>query len=202
MIDFSKDEALTNMQNEIAMLHAQMNEVTTSTELLSERKELSGKLAELNAKLDIKKDIERFDAEAARLDAISKDLQAQVIALEKKEYIAKKFMELRISESENIINSYFKSIHFRLSDTTLDGTLYETCIAENGNHVPYAMTNLADKVNMGLEMIEKLSLFEGITAPVFIDRAESINSLYTLPSQMVVLRVSTSPDLQLNRNLK
>ena len=56
--------------------------------------------------------------------------------------------------------------------------------------VPYTFANNAARINAGLEIIGALSAHWGLTMPVFIDNAESITHIASLPSQVVRLVVS------------
>ena len=48
------------------------------------------------------------------------------------------------------------------------------------------------KINAGLDIINAICKFEGITVPIFTDNAESINEL--LPTQSQIIRLVVSED--------
>ena len=61
--------------------------------------------------------------------------------------------------------------------------------APNG-WVPFAVANTAGQVNAGLDIINALTRFYGVTAPIFIDNRESINEIIDTKSQVINLEVT------------
>lgn len=92
------------------------------------------------------------------------------------------------------INSKFKSVRFRLFQDQVNGGVKDDCEVlvptAEGVLVPYTFANNAARINAGLEIIGALSAHWGLTMPVFIDNAESITHITSLPSQVVRLVVS------------
>ena len=78
----------------------------------------------------------------------------------------------------------------------INGGLLETCEA-TVDWVPYSDVNTASKINAGLDIINVLSEFYGINAPIFVDNAESVHTLIETESQMIRLVVSEQ-DKKLN----
>jgi hypothetical protein len=56
-------------------------------------------------------------------------------------------------------------------------------------------TNNADKINIGLDIINTLCEFNGVCAPIFVDNAEAINRLLPVNSQLIKLTVTTDKEL-------
>lgn len=61
----------------------------------------------------------------------------------------------------------------------------------------YSDKNAAGKVNAGLDVINTLCAFHGVSAPIFVDNAESINEFMPVNSQLVKLVVTTE-DFKVN----
>lgn len=93
------------------------------------------------------------------------------------------------------INELFRNVSFKLFDTQINGGIVETCEATVCG-VPYSDVNNAGKINAGIDIINALSKHHGISVPVFIDNAESINEVAYTESQTVKLVVSDSSLLQ------
>jgi hypothetical protein len=58
------------------------------------------------------------------------------------------------------------------------------------NGVPFGAANTAGQVNAGLDIINALIKFHGVSAPIFIDGRESVNRLIHTESQIINLVVS------------
>ena len=60
------------------------------------------------------------------------------------------------------------------------------------NGVPYSDANTASQINAGLDIINVLSKFYGVTAPVFIDNRESVS--FILPTETQIVNLIVSPE--------
>jgi hypothetical protein len=101
------------------------------------------------------------------------------------------------------VNGKFSRVRFKMFSRQLNGGEKPDCIlisTETGAR--FMDTNNADKINIGLDIINTLCEFNGITAPVFIDNAESVNRLTHTESQMIFLRVTEDKELTVDNNLK
>ncbi|WP_231701779.1 hypothetical protein [Crassaminicella thermophila] len=90
---------------------------------------------------------------------------------------------------ESSINAKFKYVSFKLFDTQVNGGLVETCEALIDG-VPFSNANTAAQINAGLDIINALSEYYDVQAPIFIDNRESVNQLIDCNSQIVNLIVS------------
>ena len=61
--------------------------------------------------------------------------------------------------------------------------------------VNFADLNGAGKINAGLDIINTLCIFHRVTAPIFVDNAESINEMLSTESQIIKLVVSNDTSL-------
>ena len=130
----------------------------------------------------------------AELEAKEKDLSCQYEELEKGLYLCDLFIKAKVDMLTERINSKFKSVRFRLFQEQVNGGVKDDCEVlvptAEGVLVPYTFANNAARINAGLEIIGALSAHWGLTMPVFIDNAESITHITSLPSQVVRLVVS------------
>jgi DNA repair exonuclease SbcCD ATPase subunit len=159
--------------------------------------ELNTNKAELNAKRDeLKKDlsdrdlIARYTKEIEDLKTRAKELAQQIADLEGQEFTIDAFNKVKIDECDRRINGMFSLVKFKLFDTTLDGNEFEACIPTNKQGVPYIVTNTAEQINMGLDIVRVISQFYNVAAPVFLDRCESINEPISTGSQMILIKVT------------
>lgn len=140
-------------------------------------------------RLSKRETIKRCDDEVASLEEQGKALSQQIADIEGQEYVAAQFTKKKIEECEKRVNQKFKIVKFRLFDYTIDGNPIETCIPMIDG-VIYGSANTASQINGGLDVINTLSEFYGINAPIFIDNRESVNNLIETRSQIINLVVN------------
>ena len=85
-------------------------------------------------------------------------------------------------------------VTFKLFDYTIDGNEVETCVPLV-NGVPFGTANTAGQINAGLDIINALVRFHGVSAPIFIDGRESVNRLIPTESQIINLVVTNDKEL-------
>lgn len=145
-------------------------------------------------RLSKRETIKRCDDEVASLEEQGKALSQQIADIEGQEYVAAQFTKKKIEECEERINHKFQIVKFRLFDYTIDGNPIETCIPMIDG-VIYDSANTASQINGGLDIINTLSEFYGINAPIFIDNRESVNKIIETQSQIINLVVTEDKEL-------
>jgi DNA repair exonuclease SbcCD ATPase subunit len=138
--------------------------------------------------------IAKYTKEISDLGEKGKKLAQQIADVEREEYTIQMFTKTKIEECERRINKLFSYVTFQLFDYTIEGNEYECCIPLV-NGVPYDVANVAGKVNAGLDIINTLVRFYGVSAPIFIDGRESVNKLIATESQIINLIVSKDNEL-------
>lgn len=180
---------------EIERLRSEATPASTDTTALKSRlEELESKRDVLADRLADKQRIEDYKAEIKRLEAVGRDYAAQMSEWERKEFIVAKFSEKRIKECEARINGLFHNVTFQLFDRTIKGDVFEVCIPLIDG-IPYGSANTAAQINAGLDIINALCRFYGITAPIFIDRRESVNETIHTDAQVINLVVTKEKSL-------
>lgn len=180
-----------------ATLEAGTEKVDTS-EYQERKKELSRNRDEVKAKLSDRERIEQFKKQIADLEAKEKNLAQQIADAEREEYTVQQFTKAKIDECEKRINGLFTMVTFRLFDYTIEDAKkenpVETCIPLV-NGVPFAVANTADQFNGGLDIINTLCKFYGVSVPIFIDGRESVNEIIHTQSQVINLVVTNDKQL-------
>ena len=183
-----------------ATLEAGTEKVDTS-EYQERKKELSRNRDEVKAKLADRERIEDFKKQIADLEANGKDLSQKIADAEREEYAVQQFTKAKIDECEKRINGLFAMVTFRLFDYTIEDTKkenpIETCIPLVDG-VPFTVANTAGQVNAGLDIINALSRFYGVSAPIFIDNRESVNEIIPTQSQIINLVVTNDKQLSIS----
>lgn len=118
-----------------------------------------------------------------------KNLIAQLDNLQRQEDLSKMFAERSNNLLESKVNQHFSFVQWKLFRELLNGNREPYCECYH-NGVPYSDLNSADKINAGLDIINTLSGIYGISAPICIDNAESVNELLETKGQQIRLYVS------------
>lgn len=185
------------IEKKISEIKASIQEVkpVDVSDLQFQKKILVEKRDTLKAQLSDRDLIVRYNREVNSLEDESKRISQQIADIEKQEFTIAEFTKAKIDECDRRINGLFSRVKFQLFDSTIEGNEFEACIATNNAGVPIASSNTADKVNAGLDIINALSLFHNVTAPIFIDGRESVNLLIDTKSQIINLVVTNDKSL-------
>lgn len=131
----------------------------------------------------------------ARIDDLKAEetrLAQEIAGVEKTQFLIERFEKDKMSAIEANVNSKFRIVKFKMFEDQVNGGENPACeILVNG--VPFADANTASKINAGIDIISTLSKFYQVSAPIFIDGAESIHSIMDTESQLIRLVVS-EPD--------
>lgn len=160
-------------------------------ELSEQRESLRREIKDLQQRI-FKRD--EIDRRTKRITDLTTQLQKQnqeLTSLQKLEVTIAAFAKARIDAVEDKINSMFGIVKFKLFNRLVNGGEEEICDATL-NGVPYPDCSTAERINMGLDIINTISRCKGVTAPVFIDNAESVTDLY--PTGTQVIRLVVSPE--------
>lgn len=189
-----------NLSDKVSDLRARMNTLIQPTDnelgIESKKHEAVEKLKRLNAELSKLDEIKRLDERKEELLERQKDISQVVANYERLEDEIRAFSMKKIDLIEQSISSKFRLVKFKMFEYNLsnDG-VRDVCIC-TVNGVPYQDLNTAMQYNADIDIINALSAHYGIIAPVFIDRAESINDIEDTESQRIDLYV-TKTDYEL-----
>ena len=100
--------------------------------------------------------------------------------------VVKNYINTKQTLEMEKINGKFKTIEFRLFERQTNGETKDVCKAVI-NGVSYASQNTASKVKAGMEVANLLSEFYGVTAPIFLDNAESVFEYPEMNGQKIFL---------------
>lgn len=191
----SKWQELRERERELQRQSEIAQQPQEQTSLQEKRGELSKAMSDINLRLMKKSIIERNVARRQELEEQLRTQNAELARLEGIEYTIAEFAKARINAVEQRINSMFKIVRFKMFSKQVNGGEVETCEA-TVNGVPYNNgLNSAMRIIAGLDIINAICKFEGVTAPIFIDNAESVNDIPDTVSQLVALVVSDDAQL-------
>lgn len=158
-------------------------------DLKATKTQLQGELDGVKAIIATKEQIERADTRIAELKTSEKTLAKQIAEYEKQEFVVEAFETKKINSLQEKVNSLFKYVKFKMFNELVDGTKVPTCEATYKG-VNWNDLNTASQINCGLDIINTLCNHYGVTAPIFIDSAESITKFIPTESQLIKLIVS------------
>lgn len=160
----------------------------------TEMAELDAKRDALMSKMNNRAMIERADKEIESLNASGRTLAQAIADIERDEYTIGQFTKAKVDLVEARVAKLFSIVKFKMFDYTIDGNAVETCVAMV-NGVPFPSINSAMQINAGLDIINALCKYYNVTAPIFIDNRESVNTLIPTSSQIINLVVTNDPEL-------
>jgi DNA repair exonuclease SbcCD ATPase subunit len=167
-----------------------------NSELTNQKQELQTRLDSIKRQLSLKEVIDTNAKRKAYLLKEEKELAQQKADLEKQEFIADTLVKEQMNEVERRVNLKFSLVRFKMFSQQINGGENPDCILiSNLTGARYLDTNNADKINIGLDIINTLCEFNGVCAPIFIDNAEGINRLLPVNSQLIKLIVTLDKEL-------
>ena len=191
--DYTKDQEYNELLQKMQQLKAELDKPVEdkSSELLQRKTEIQAKIDECNKVLNGKAEIEKKKARIEELKADERRVSALIAKLEGHKFLLERFTVAKVNLLEDSINSQFKHVKFKLfeENITNDG-IKETCIAlvnTNGAYVKFEDANSAGKINAGIDVINSLSRFYEVQAPIFTDNAESVTTIAKTDSQLIKL---------------
>lgn len=186
-------------QKEIAEL--QSSALESIEAIQTEIVQLKQKRDQLNAVLGQFAVSKQTEKRIKELEEQQKNLAAEFEKLEHELYLTEEFIRSKVNLLEDKINSKFKYARFKLFETQINGGLQEVCETMYDG-VPYSSgLNNAAKINVGLDIINTLSVHYGFKAPIFVDNAEAVTKLIDIDTQVISLVVSEN-DKQLRVETK
>lgn len=190
-------EGKVQLENEIEMTKKDISsfKVNDNFEIKEKKKELLMQLEKINKRLALVDNNKKIKERIKELSEEERHLANEIAKHEGSLYLCEEFIRTKVELSESLINKKFKNIKFKLFNELINGGLEETCeILVDG--VPYSNANSTGKINAGIEVINTLSEFYNVQAPIWVDNAESYNKLADTKSQLIRLIVSKDKKLK------
>lgn len=184
----------TDLQSQIDSVRA--NSIDTS-ELESKKSELEAALEDAKTIIaQAAKNVE-VDERIAELQAEQKEIGQKVADQEQMLYLLEEFIRFKLDKVSESINSHFKTVNFKLFEMQLNGGMKDCCEC-TVNGVPYSTLNSGHRIVAGLDIIRSLSELYGVSVPIFVDNAESLNEFNVpdMDAQLILLSVSEDKQLK------
>lgn len=151
-------------------------------------KELKSKKLALETELNKFKMVADIDTRIAELETQQRKLADEKNLLDETSFLIDEFVKTKVDLLEQSINSHFEYARFKMFNVLVNGSI-EECCETTYKGVPYRSMNNAARMNVGLDIINALTKFYNVTAPVFIDNAEAVTDFIKCNSQTIKLIV-------------
>nr|DAP14891.1 MAG TPA: chromosome partition protein [Caudoviricetes sp.] len=161
------------------------------TKLDEELSSMKSKKAAIETELNKFKLIDDIDHRILELENQQQKLVAEKNALDEASFLMDEFIKAKVNMLEENINSRFKLARFKMFNVMLNGNV-EECCETTYKGVPYRSMNNAARINVGLDIINALTSYYKVNAPVFIDNAEAVTEFVPVNSQTIKLIVDES----------
>lgn len=201
--DYSQNEEYVKLKVEHDKVFAKIEKLESEgadsvvDELKAEKADLQAQLDEVNAIIAKASMNVEIDERIAQLQAEQKEIGQKVADQEQMLYLLEEFIRFKLDKISDSINSHFKTVNFKLFEMQLNGGMKDCCEC-TVNGVPYSTLNSGHRIVAGLDIIRSLSELYGVSVPIFVDNAESLNEFNVpdMDTQLILLSVSADKQLK------
>lgn len=193
------DQQCIDLKNKITELQNKIDnfkdaDPVDTSDIEDQKKKLNEEIEDLVKRMAKRDVIQKADDEIKKLMDKQDQNNQELASLEGIEYNALQFQKTKDKVLMERINGMFKIVSFSFVSNQLNGGEKLTCVC-TVNGTPYPDVNHAGKINAGLDIINAICKSEGVSAPIFVDNAESVNDILPTVSQKVMLCVTRDPSL-------
>lgn len=201
--DYSQNEEYVKLKVEHDKVFAKIEKLESEgadsvvDELKAEKADLQAQLDEVNAIIAKASMNVEIDERIAQLQAEQKEIGQKVADQEQMLYLLEEFIRFKMDKISDSINSHFKTVNFKLFEMQLNGGMKDCCEC-TVNGVPYSALNSGHRIVAGLDIIRSLSELYGVSVPIFVDNAESLNEFNVpdMDAQLILLSVTEDKQLK------
>lgn len=204
-VDLSNNQEYEALCLEIQAKEEVLRNMNTGAEyrsqLKAEKAEWETELSVVNQKFVVAAKSDEAKERVAELEQQFKDKVQLIADQERILMMCEEFQTAKDNYLTEEVNKHFENVRFQLFRQQKNGGVERVCDVYTKNGSPYGenTTSGAEKLIMGLEVINVLSGIIGVTAPVIIDNAEKVSAgnMPLLDTQMIMLSVSNDEDFRI-----
>lgn len=201
--DYSQNEEYVKLKTEHDKILADIAKLESEgvdkvvTDLKAEKVDLQAQLDEANKAIAQVANNVAIDDRIETLRDEQKEIGQKVADQEQMLYLLEEFIRFKLNKVSESINSHFKTVNFKLFEMQLNGGMKDCCEC-TVNGVPYSTLNSGHRIVAGLDIIRSLSELYGVSVPIFVDNAESLNefNVPAVDTQLILLTVSEDKQLK------
>lgn len=192
--DINKDSVYMDLQAQLFLLESELDDTDTTNSYEAINKdidEMKAKRTQLVDELNKHELIETIDERVKELERKQQQLANDKNELDEAMFLMDEFIKAKVDMLEQSINSHFEYARFKMFNVLVNGNI-EECCETTYKGVPYRSMNNAARMNVGLDIINALTKYFKVDAPVFIDNAEAVTSFIPCHSQVIQLFVDAT----------
>lgn len=192
--DINKDSIYMDLQAQLFLLESELDDTDTTNSyeaINNDIDEMKAKRTQLVDELNKHELIESIDERVKELERKQQQLANDKNELDEAMFLMDEFIKAKVDMLEQSINSHFEYARFKMFNVLVNGNI-EECCETTYKGVPYRSMNNAARMNVGLDIINALTSYFKVNAPVFIDNAEAVTSFITCHSQVIQLFVDAT----------
>lgn len=192
--DINKDSVYMDLQAQLFLLESELDDTDTTNSYEAINKdidEMKAKRTQLVDELNKHELIETIDERVKELERKQQQLANDKNELDEAMFLMDEFIKAKVDMLEQSINSHFEYARFKMFNVLVNGNI-EECCETTYKGVPYRSMNNAARMNVGLDIINALTKYFKVDAPVFIDNAEAVTSFIHCHSQVIQLFVDAT----------
>lgn len=201
--DYSQNEEYVKLKTEHDKILADIAKLESEgadkvvTDLKVEKADLQSQLEEVNKVIAQAANNVAIDDRIETLRDEQKEIGQKVADQEQMLYLLEEFIRFKLDKVSESINSHFKTVNFKLFEMQLNGGMKDCCEC-TVNGVPYSTLNSGHRIVAGLDIIRSLSELYGVSVPIFVDNAESLNEFNVpdMDAQLILLSVTEDKQLK------
>lgn len=203
--DYSQNEEYVKLKAENDKILADIAKLESEgadkvvTDLKAEKADLQSQLDEVSNVIAQAANNVAIDDRIETLRDEQKEIGQKVSDQEQMLYLLEEFIRFKLDKVSESINSHFKTVNFKLFEMQLNGGMKDCCEC-TVNGVPYSTLNSGHRIVAGLDIIRSLSELYGVSVPIFVDNAESLNEFNVpdMDAQLILLSVSEDKQLKVD----
>lgn len=185
-----------------AIAEATPTEGQDEIELKNKKERLSSEVESLLRELAKEDNIAKVARRRAELEAEDARLSDEIAELDGILYEIQKYAKARINIVEEMVSSRFKYVRWKMYEPNLTNDGEKEICECLVDGVPVSRNvNLAGRINAGIDIINALSSWLGLSVPLWIDGKESVTSLIDTDAQLITLQVAEKQPLRVAYNI-
>ena len=201
--DYAQNPKYIELKTKQDKLNADISELESMgadealNKIKEDKKNLQAQLNEVNKVIAQSANNVAIDDRIETLRDEQKEIGQKVADQEQMLYLLEEFIRFKLNKVSESINSHFKTVNFKLFEMQLNGGMKDCCEC-TVNGVGYSDLNNGHKILAGLDIIRSLSELYGVSVPIFVDNAESLNEFNVpdMDAQLILLSVSDDKKLK------
>ena len=190
---FSKEyQTVTEKKNALKnrIYNATPRESEDEIKMKNRKEMLKSEVSTLTFQLAKEQDIARVEARREELKKENAELATKIAALDAVLYEIANYQKAYITAVEDKVSSMFKLVRWKMYQSNVSNDGEQEICECLVNGIPVSTNvNTAGGINAGIDIINALSAWLGISVPLWIDGKESVTELLDTEAQVITLSV-------------